>query len=126
MRHIQSCQFVAFAQCCFALRTCIIAALSVDIVSVQVWRLLPKHHVAAVVIKVGLHCQRHSQLFSKEGLGWRLAQVDTHANTAAFCQVPAQIHSTHAVFVHAVYVQAKYVHAMFVTCHTVNACCQCK
>ena len=61
----------------------------IDFVIVQAGRLFSKNHITAVILKVGLHGQGHAQLLCEEGLSWRLAQVDTHANTTALCQIPA-------------------------------------
>ena len=84
----RSPQLVTFAGPWSALWTCIIARLCVDLIHVQVGRCFTKHHVTAVILKVRLHCQRHAQLFCKEGLCGGFAQVDTHAHTTTFCKVP--------------------------------------
>ena len=58
-------------------------SLPKDVVGVQGWAVLP------VVLKIWLHCEGHSQLLSEERLNRCLAEVDTHACTAALGQVSA-------------------------------------
>lgn len=80
-----SSQLMTPANSCFALRARLIAALGIDFITVQAGRLFSKHHITAIILKVGFHGQRHAQLLSEECLCRRLTQVDTHANTAALC-----------------------------------------
>lgn len=70
------------------------AGLLQSLVLFQGRRCEAKDHLAAVVLKVRLHCQGHAKLFGKERLHWRLAEVHTHASALGFCQVSARINES--------------------------------
>lgn len=55
-----------------ATRTLFEARLTLDFVMLDGRRLLAEHHLAAQVVKVWLHIQRHAHVFAEELLRWNL------------------------------------------------------
>ena len=60
-------------------------------------RHLAKIHLAAEIVKVGVHGQGQAKLMGKKVLGWQLAHVDAHANAITLFKIAALL-DTDAAF----------------------------